>query len=586
MADYKRIVSYIYQYNHQVKGNNTGFTRVETRNGQCKIIVHVRVPNLQNVNALVYAYCWYDNGIHGIALGDMPISGGIGEFKLLTEADNMCNTGYHLSDMCGILVYISDTFFLGTEWDDRPIRFDVLHIDTEKPSDFSQRRNLKGEEVLKTSGHSSQPGPEEDGSSYVEGVKGVHEKDQRSEAKEAGEQLYEVESSDEDRKEAPLELEQLSSRQEERELSPVKVEAASLEVEALLVDGVPVEAPSLPSKSMEPETPKKENTVISLNKHKLEQIDRKARAVFSSVLESESPPSDSRIEEKQEGNSVKVDPKLAITYFTDFKSCESEEEYLEVLQEIKNLQTRIKLLENVCKEWRIKEVRRKEQAQARLEVELEKKQLEEKLRKGFHINGAEEIYDHREASDMWNLQAAVVGKQEEEGKEQKGYLQEKEPLKAEETANNEDDIMDDGHSGQIHPVVQRILSKYPTIEPFVDLEKGRCVRIEPQDIGIFPMENWVLANNSFLLHGYYSYRHLIFFCKIIEGEPVYLLGIPGVNYGRERFMANMFGFSMFQPLTRVEVDGVQAANNRMKGNPAYNEDLGGEFGYWCMQIVF
>lgn len=581
MADYKRIVSYIYQYNHQVKGNNTGFTRLETRNGQCKIIVHVRVPNLQNIDVKVYAYCWYDNAIHGIALGNMSISGGMGEFKLLTEADNLCNTGYHLSDMGGILVYISDTNFLGTEWDDRPIRFDMLQIDTEKPSDFSQRRNLRGEAVLEAAGHGSQAKREE-------GAREAQEKVHVEESRESGQKVHVEESSESDRiEEANLELAMVSSKQEDREPSPVKVEAASLEMETHLVDSSPVTDLSLATGLKESEDSRQENTVISLSKHKLEQIDRKARAVFSSMLESESPPTKRSVEEKQTVEPVKVDPKLAIAYFTDFKSCESEEEYLEVLQEIKNLQTRIRMMENVCKEWKIKEARRKEQEQARVEVELEKKQLEDKLRKGFHINGAEEIYDHREAPDMWNLQAAVVGKQAEDATpEQKECLQEREPLEVEEAVDNDEEIMDDGHSGQIHPVVQRILSKYPTIEPFLDLEEGRCVRIEPQDIGIFPMENWILANNSFLLHGYYSYRHLTFFCKMVNGKPVYLLGVPGVNYGRERFMANMFGFSMFQPLTKVEVDGVQAANNSMKGNPTYNEDLGGEFGYWCMQIVF
>ena len=58
--------------------------------------------------------------------------------------------------------------------------------------------------------------------------------------------------------------------------------------------------------------------------------------------------------------------------------------------------------------------------------------------------------------------------------------------------------------------IARIFSKMPGMYPFEDDEVIDCVKFEPQDIGVFPMEKWPLANNSFLLHGYYTYRHLIF----------------------------------------------------------------------------
>ena len=112
---------------------------------------------------------------------------------------------------------------------------------------------------------------------------------------------------------------------------------------------------------------------------------------------------------------------------------------------------------------------------------------------------------------------------------------------------------------------ERILHKYPAIYPFEDDEIDACVRIEPGDIGLFPIENWVLGNNSFLLHGYYNFRHLIFAKrKVLDGEE-YILGVPGVFQNREKFMAKMFGFSQFKCSRNVE-------------------QKTGEFGYWYLKI--
>lgn len=105
----------------------------------------------------------------------------------------------------------------------------------------------------------------------------------------------------------------------------------------------------------------------------------------------------------------------------------------------------------------------------------------------------------------------------------------------------------------------KILEQCPGMYPFDDDEVDTCVRLEPQDIGRMPMDCWSYGSNSFLLHGYYSYRHLIF---ARMGE-IYILGVPGTKHSRETFMANMFGFHSFKPICKEkEMD----------------------FGYWYTQL--
>ena len=111
----------------------------------------------------------------------------------------------------------------------------------------------------------------------------------------------------------------------------------------------------------------------------------------------------------------------------------------------------------------------------------------------------------------------------------------------------------------------KIFIKYPRIYPFEDSDVARCVKIEPKDIGVLPSDTWVLSNNSFLLHGYYCYHHLIFAEVIDKYGSHYILGIPGIYHDRERFMARMFGFECFKPIRKREVRQ-------------------GDFGYWYIEV--
>ena len=110
-----------------------------------------------------------------------------------------------------------------------------------------------------------------------------------------------------------------------------------------------------------------------------------------------------------------------------------------------------------------------------------------------------------------------------------------------------------------------IFALFPRIYPFEDNEITRCVKVEPKDIGALPSDTWIMSNNSFLLHGYYCYHHLIF-AEIIDRYGCrYILGVPGIYHNRERFMARMFGFECFKSIRKRELRQ-------------------GDFGYWYREV--
>lgn len=91
---------------------------------------------------------------------------------------------------------------------------------------------------------------------------------------------------------------------------------------------------------------------------------------------------------------------------------------------------------------------------------------------------------------------------------------------------------------------QQLSAIYPHIQPFQD--ERDYLSINPSDFVLFPSKFYKAVNNSFLLHGYYNYNHLILARMEHRGEVIYYIGVPGNYYDREKQVAVMFGFESFE----------------------------------------
>ena len=94
-------------------------------------------------------------------------------------------------------------------------------------------------------------------------------------------------------------------------------------------------------------------------------------------------------------------------------------------------------------------------------------------------------------------------------------------------------------------------------------------KIQRSDLKILPRKCWNLANNSFLLHGYHNYHHLL----LIEENGHYQLGVPGVYDIREARAAEIFGFPQFIDTYNAQMELSAAECNTQE-----------RFGYWCHYI--
>ena len=74
-----------------------------------------------------------------------------------------------------------------------------------------------------------------------------------------------------------------------------------------------------------------------------------------------------------------------------------------------------------------------------------------------------------------------------------------------------------------------------------------------------PRDKWELGNNSFLLHGFYQYKHLLLLRRETEDYIGYYLGVPGIYNEREQMLASMFGFEEFRLMKGQETVTVASA---------------------------
>lgn len=184
----------------------------------------------------------------------------------------------------------------------------------------------------------------------------------------------------------------------------------------------------------------------------------------------------------------------------------------------------------------IRETREEEDAQRKREKETREEENAQRKR-GREIREEEEMQRNRggagreaEGEETSSKQAARTGQvpnRRESGREGAGR-----------------GVREAGTEKPMEEKWRQLWAIYPHICPFQD--EREYISIRPADFVIFPEESYKMVNNSFLLHGYYNYHHLLLTRVERRGEPCYYIGVPGNFFEKEKQVAIMFGFESFE----------------------------------------
>ncbi len=504
MADYKRQVSYIYLYEEGKKKNNIGYARVEAKNGQCKYTIHITALGLNEKQLKVYAFRRRNAGIEGILLGTVLVKNNTGDFKIITDVSHIMNSPYGMNDMGGIVLLFSERKFFATEWDSKPITMAmVANIDRKEEKKPERAEDREKEET--------------------KGMKAAN----------LAEVLFEHAKAPKETETIPPVRETVRNDKSLKDLLTPnlnisldkKPESDTIEEERVLDDFLRAKP------AAEPDEMKKVGSEPQ-----------------SAVLDTENVTDI----QKRTDNNVKESENII----------EAENNITEALDNIE-IQKNVTFVENNQETAGYAADSEDSTETAGYAAEAENNQET--------AGCAAETEDNQETAGFVTEaenNIAAEDKVTEINKVER--IEEVEsPEELESTLESEKEATPDLRATPVfedHPLAKQIYHNFPKMYPFEDNEIAWCARIEPKDIGMLPMELWGLGNNSFLLHGYYSYRHLIFARVNDKTGQNYILGVPGIYHNREKFMAKMFGFENFKCA---------------KKKPQRT----GEFGYWYIPVL-
>lgn len=565
MADYKRMVSYMYQYENGIKRKNVGYVRVEARNGQCKFTIHMQLLGQSDSIFPTYLIHRDGSGIDLIYLGDSILKMQLMDSKFITDENNIMESGHSLKEMSGVLIFMNNNIFFATVWDDKALNADELH-EAMRPKKNKKNENVYNEADISVMNSAAKKSPY-DTYDTKEIIKrkidaslndfGERSNESQSLKKllsteiEENSGLKDMQRNEADKITKAIPDAETHNTMPEDELSNeilhkkrVMADADGVSKKDDSIDKEPKNEPDnevfMTNQDIEAIKDKPEKA-LSFDKQNAEEIGRKAAS------ESKYTKDISGIETVQADQQKEIDYKIQDKYVIDLKEFE---EHLSLEDELKiptyKLPRGLKAVEMFRRSMAV----------------ANKINSSSKIGADKYVKAAvpEEASGTMEEAER----AAKLVTEADKITEYKKSVAAADTKKAARSINESEKDNKAERDGKINDI-ERIFSRFTRLYPFEDNEILMCVKIEPKDIGLLPKEVWPFSSNSFLLHGYYCYHHLILAKMKYKDKAVYILGVPGLYQPREQFMARMFGFDNFKSIKK-------------------REPKRGDFGYWYLQL--
>ena len=117
--------------------------------------------------------------------------------------------------------------------------------------------------------------------------------------------------------------------------------------------------------------------------------------------------------------------------------------------------------------------------------------------------------------------------------------------------------------------LENLLATKAPYVPCRNFHVDYSVRVLPEELDCLEKENRGYMDNSYLLHGYYRYRHVLLGRRKRKEKEEYVLLVPGIYSEKEAGLAELFGFPEFLPMFPET------------GGAAFGKE---PFGYFCGKI--
>ena len=567
MSHYRRLISYIYAYEGSVKGKNIGYAKIEIRGGQCRIQANVKHVYVGGGEIGVYLLTPGEE----LLLGRIFIRNGAGEYRTQVNPDNIDGSGCRIDQCYGLTIHDVENAWQcwTTIWEDAVAQTAELEladvtaenqrkIDEEQKNASRIEENQSEEERMEVK--QSEPKPEVDSA-------------QREEENDAGETASET-------KNLPDHADQKYADQKYTDQKYTDQSSEGLENPEVSEDQSqqnPVDQTDVDDERL-PISSEIERELTAQEKRQDEA------APWGEMNETLTVLSEENLKKESYGKEdLKKEEQSAMQANSTQNTLGQVDTVARLMAGIRTaisgngtasglLSSAIRTVQNVAMENNFgndipNEMDAEISQSGTPKSESQKPErnvLEEKLKERWKETKKNTL---QEGENSKNTQKNDDKNQKNDDKKKEKKPAETEPFPELENSDflRELDRLERENNGADH-LWKQLQHRYVRVLAF-DYEKGcEILSIRPQDIGLLPREIWHYGNNSFLLHGYYNYRHLILArMNNPQGPYRYLLGVPGHYFSNEKYLASMFGFPHFV-LARKQ------------------PDQDGRFGYWYTEI--
>ncbi|MCI8416961.1 MAG: hypothetical protein HFI33_05575 [Lachnospiraceae bacterium] len=546
MPEYKRIISYIYTYEEGERRENSGFVKAESRGGEYRITIQLKKNPQEQSAYKAYLYALRDGAMEGIFLGKLVPEGSSMVWKGKVSPEILGGLAVTLEDTSGIMIEGPKQKRYASQWKDAPVNVDSFHI-YEEPAKVSEKpvlvpvveeQNWENKDLF--------AGMPEQRSAEEQSIQKDSET-WRELGKFSKKQTWEEEKVSDENTGIATEKSQVRDLEQENDTEqelPLGLGKSIVRQDTIANRNKVVEMPQRTTIFQATENQERAGTFRAAGKPKMVQISEKRTVPEKEAISGEKP-----IPEEEAISGEKPIPEERLILEEEAISGEKPIPEEEAISGEKP----------IPKEEAISDEKPVLEEEIVLEKELmpeEKPILEEEAIPKGETTLKREVIAEEEAIKL------QVSAQSADGVQQN--------IKFQVSAQSADSVQQRDNPGERADSRQEkweyLIRHFPVQQLF---QSGRppmaCIRIGPRDLQRLPRGSWVLGNNSFLLHGYYQFRHLLLCRQEQEGTPIFYLGVPGIYNEKEEMMAELFGFEEFR-------------RSRGPGN------RNGNFGYWFRRI--
>lgn len=509
----KRFVSYLYSIYNNQKIHNAGFARMELRTGRNRVDIHLKENGYSGKTGTVYLFIRRQENIQGISIGNITFRNNQADFRYEQAEENIGQTPWRIMQMHGILIMIDERAAFLSQWDEQPV--DTTHFVVWEAKDG------KGQADEATQKQETEAAPVE---------KAVPASDTRLERKPADTPAKQSGTESVGTEKASA----LSAQVKRQNVTPVLAQA-----EQRAVSQAAEQARKRTANPVSEHMGKKMTNLM--------QGQTRKRATNSPHNQSEKRTM-RLMPDKRTVNAPSGQIGKRTENALNEQSGKGTANALSG-QTSKKVSNAGKELSNMPTGQTGKE--------AAYTSKGAKNVPKEKLGKEYaNVSGGQtdKTATNIEIEQTVSRTAGAAEKQAE-----KRLISAAEHMENQKLAEAE---QKDIHTAELQPQMQNqweqtwryMLRAYPVMNQFADKNRVLCVRIEIKDVRLLPDKYWSMVNNSFLLHGFFNYRYLVFG----RLDQSWFIGIPGIYQKQEHVMASIFGFPDFLPQKQKTEHGEQS----------------------------